>query len=76
MLERFLSFGVRQLFGGARRGQPLVTAFGAAVSIWGLARRLNRKDKPVYTRTLKEGETVRIRMFRGAAVVGEGDVEG
>lgn len=75
MLQRFVTLGVRQLFGGARRGQPVVAAFGAAVSIWGLFRRINRKDKPVYTHTLAEGETVRIRMFRGETMVDEARVE-
>ncbi len=77
MFQRFVSFGVRQLFGGARRGQPVVAALGAAVSIWGLFRRLNdRERKPVYTRELKEGESLRIRMFRGESIVDETDVSG
>lgn len=67
MFERFVSFGVAALFGGARRGQPLVTALGAAISIWGLSKRLNRKDKPVYTRRLKDGEMIRIRAFTADA---------
>ena len=67
MLDRFVSFGVKQLFGGALRGQPLLTGIGAAISIWGLFRRINRKDKPVYTHTLRDGETLRITQFRGVA---------
>ena len=67
MFARFVSFGVTSLFGGARRGQPLVAALGAAISIWGLSKRLNRKDKPIYTRQLKDGETVRIRAFKANA---------
>ncbi|MDJ0663567.1 MAG: hypothetical protein QNJ75_03330 [Acidimicrobiia bacterium] len=66
MFDRFVSFGVTQLFGGARRGQPLLTGLGAAISIWALFRRLSRKDKPVYTHTLGDGETLRITQFRGA----------
>lgn len=69
MLQRFLSFGVRQLFGGARRGQPLLTGLGAAISLWGLFKRLNRKDKPVYTHKLRDGETIRIAQLRGSATV-------
>lgn len=69
MFARFVSFGVRQLFGGARRGQPLLTGLGAAISIWGLFRRFSSKDKPVYTRTLKDGESLRISQLRGAAAV-------
>ena len=66
MFERFVSLGVKSLFGGARRGSPTLAALGAAISIWGLFRRFSRKDKPVYTRTLRDGESVRIRQFRGA----------
>jgi hypothetical protein len=69
MFERFFSFGVKQLFGGARRGQPLLTGLGAAVSIWGLFRRFSRKDKPVYTHTLRDGETLRISQLRGSTQV-------
>jgi hypothetical protein len=71
MLQRFVSFGVRQLFGGARRGQPLLTALGAAISIWGLFRRFSRDNRMVYSRTLKDGETVRISQMRGAAAVSD-----
>jgi hypothetical protein len=69
MFERFFSFGVKQLFGGARRGQPLLTGLGAAVSIWGLFRRFSRKDKPVYTHTLRDGDTLRISQLRGSTQV-------
>ena len=71
MFERFFSFGVRQLFGGARRGQPIITGLGAAISIWGLFRRFRRTDQLVYSRTLQDGETVRITQLRGAATVAE-----
>jgi len=71
MLQRFISLGVRQLFGGARRGQPLLTAFGAAVSIWGLFRHLRRDNEMVYSRTLKDGESIRISQIRGAAAVSD-----
>lgn len=67
MLQRFVSFGVKQLFGGARRGQPLVTAIGAAISIWGLFRHFSRDNRMVYSRTLKDGESLRISQVRGAA---------
>jgi hypothetical protein len=69
MFQRFVSFGVGQLFGGARRGQPLVAAFGTAISIWGLFRRFSRDDKLIYKRKLRDGETLRIRMYRGEATV-------
>ena len=67
MFEQFFSFGIRQLFGGARRGQPVVTALGAAITIWGLFRRFSRNDKPVYKRKLRDGEILRITMVRGKA---------
>lgn len=67
MFQRIVAFGVASFFGGARRGQPLLTALGAAISIWGLFKRLDRKDKPIYTRTLKDGEMVRIKSFRADA---------
>ena len=69
MIERFISFGVKQLFGGARRGQPILTGVGAAISIWGLFRRFSRKEKMVYSRELSDGETLRISQRRGSATV-------
>jgi hypothetical protein len=74
MFARFVSFGVTQLFRGARRGQPVVAAFGAAISIWGLLRKMRRVDKMVYTRELKNGETLRVRMLRGDAVVDDVEI--
>lgn len=67
MFARFFSFGVNQLFGGARRGQPLIAAFGAAVTIWSLSKRMDRRDKPIYVRKLKDGETIRVRAFKADA---------
>ena len=69
MFTRFVSFGVKQLFGGARRGQPLLTGLGAAISIWGLFRRFSGREKMVYSRTLKDGESLRITQARGAAAI-------
>ena len=74
MIERFVSFGVRQLFGGARRGQPLIAALGAAISIWGLFRRFSNREKLVYSRTLSDGESLRITQLRGAASMSEEEV--
>ena len=73
MLEQFFSFGIRQLFGGARRGQPMIAALGAAITIWGLLRRLDGRDKPVYTRKMRDGEMIQIRMLRGKTVVEPAD---
>jgi len=74
MFTRFVSFGVRQLFGGARRGQPWLTGVGAAISIWGLFRKFAHKEKLVYSRTLKDGETLRVAQIRGAAAVHDEEV--
>jgi hypothetical protein len=71
MFERFFSFGVRQLFGGARRGQPTLAALGAAISIWGLFRRFSKKEKLIYSRELRDGESLRVSQIRGAATVAE-----
>jgi hypothetical protein len=71
MFERFFSFGVRQLFGGARRGQPTMAALGAAISIWGLFRRFSKKEKLIYSRELRDGESLRVSQIRGAATVAE-----
>jgi hypothetical protein len=46
----------------------MVAALGAALSIWGLARKFSRSDKLVYSRELADGETLRIKMRRGDAV--------
>lgn len=64
MFQRLITFGVREFFGGARRGQPIVTAFGAALSIWGLFRRYGGREKLIYSRALKDGETVTVAMLR------------
>ena len=74
MFNRFVSFGVKQLFGGARRGQPLLTGLGAAISIWGLFRRFARKEKLIYSRTLKDGETLRVAQIRGSSAVVDEEV--
>jgi hypothetical protein len=66
MLQRFLSLGVRALFGGSRRGQPVIAAVGAAISIWGLFRRFSTSNVLVYQRRLTDGETLRITQVRGA----------
>jgi hypothetical protein len=71
MFQKFVSFGVKSLFGGSRRGQPILAALGAAISIWGLFRRFSRDEKPVYSRTLADGETLRIVQRRGGQPVVE-----
>jgi hypothetical protein len=71
MIDRIVALGIKQFFGGARRGQPIITAIGAAISIWSLFRRFDRKDKPVYTRKMKDGETVTVSLLRGVTAVNE-----
>ncbi|MCP4307251.1 MAG: hypothetical protein GY788_20755 [bacterium] len=71
IVERVIALGVKALFGGARRGQPIVTAIGAAISIWSLFRRFDNRHKPVYVRKLKDGEVVRVTQFRGVTAVDE-----
>ena len=75
MFEGIFSFGVRQLFGGARRGQPTVAALGMAVTLWGLFRKLSRGDKLLYSRELSDGESLTINMVRGKAAVGNSAIE-
>jgi hypothetical protein len=75
MLEQFFSFGIRQLFGGARRGQPMIAAFGAAITIWGVLRSLDGRDKPVYTRKMRDGEMIQIKMIRGQTSVESAEPE-
>ena len=75
-MSRLLGFGLRQLFGGARRGQPSVAGLGAALSIIGWLRRRRHGKDLLYVRNLREGETVSIRLVRGRTVVDETEVEG
>ena len=72
-----LVFGLRQLFGGARRGQPGLAGLGAALTAIGWMRSRRRSGKElIYSRTLKPGETIKIRMLRGDGGVEETEVEG
>lgn len=66
-MSKIVAFGVKQLFGGARRGQPGLAGFGAAVAIIGWLRGRGRKhdNELLYTRKLKQGEEVRIKFLRG-----------
>lgn len=75
-MDRLLAFSVRQFFGGARRGQPLVTGLAAAVTLFGLARRFRRGEALLYRRTMREGEAIRLRVLRGGEIVEDTEVEG
>jgi len=75
-LDRLIRFGVRRLFGGSRRGQPLVAAFGAAVAIVGWLRRRGSGKRLLFAERLAEGETMQITFRRGAEVVDSAFIEG
>ena len=64
-MNKLVAFGLRQLFGGARRGQPGIAGLGAAVAIVGWLRNRNHDNELIYKRRLKPGEEVRIRFLRG-----------
>jgi len=64
-MSKWVTFGLRQLFGGARRGQPGVAGLGAAVAIISYLRNRDKPKELLYKRNLKAGEEVRIRFLRG-----------
>ena len=54
--------GIRALAGGARRGNALLAGVGTAAAVVGALRRFARPRKQLlYARTLRSGETLRIR---------------
>ncbi|MGD2052194.1 MAG: hypothetical protein PVI35_06940 [Acidimicrobiia bacterium] len=76
-MDGFLSFSLRQLFGGARRGRPLMTGLGGVLTVLAVARRFSRPQRTLlYSRTLREGETIRLRLVRGGDVVADTEVAG
>lgn len=65
-MNKFVAFGIRQMFGGARRGQASVAGFGAALAIIGWLRNRDKHDNELlYKRKLKPGEELRISFLRG-----------
>lgn len=64
-MNKLVTFGVRHLFGGARRGQAGIAGLGAALAIIGWIRGRNHDDELLYKRKLKQGEEVRIKFLRG-----------
>lgn len=74
--RRLIAFGARELFGGARRGQPGVAGLGAALTIVSWLRSRRRGKELIYSRTLKDGESVNIRLVRGDTTVNETQVRG
>ena len=75
-LDRILRFGVRQLFGGSRRGQPAVAALGAALAILSWLRKRGAEDKLLFSERLEEGESMQIAFRRGSSVVDAATIEG
>lgn len=75
-MNKLVVFGVRQLFGGARRGQPGLAGLGAAVAIIGWLRGRNHDNELLYKRKLKAGEEVRIRFLKGDAGAEELSITG
>ena len=65
-MSKLVAFGIRQMFGGARRGQAPLAGLGAALAVIGWLRGRNKHDNElIYKRRLKPGEEVRIKFRRG-----------
>ncbi|HSR14388.1 MAG TPA: hypothetical protein VLL51_01455 [Gemmatimonadales bacterium] len=65
--------GTRAFFGGARRGSTALTGLGAALLAIGWVRRLARpKRELLYSRDLRKGDSLRIRLL-GAGDPAEGE---
>ena len=74
--KKLLNLGARQLFGGARRGQPGIAGLGTALTIIGWMRMRRKGKELIYSRKLKDGETIKIRLLRGKTLVDETELEG
>jgi len=60
----FLPRGLSLAFRGARRGNTALTGIGAALAAIGFVRRLARpKRELLWSKTLRPGETYRIRVL-------------
>lgn len=76
-MNRLMALGLRQMFGGMRRGQTPLAALGAAMSVVGwLRQRSGPKRELIYAKNLKEGQALKIRLVRGETVVDETEVRG
>ena len=65
-MNKLVTFGIGQMFGGARRGYPGVAGLGAAIAIIGWLRsRDNHHNELLYKRKLRPGEELRVRFMRG-----------
>jgi hypothetical protein len=68
--------GLRQLAGGIRRGNAALGGLGAAMLAVGWLRRPTRPRKELlYARTLRPGETLRIRLLADDDAEHPGDAE-
>ena len=76
-MTNLLRNGLTMLFRGARRGQSPLAALGAAFTVIGWLRSRRGPDKElIYSRTLKDGEAVTVKLLRDGSVVDEQRVEG
>jgi hypothetical protein len=59
----FIRTGIRTLAGGARRGNAVLVGLGTAAAVVGAFRRFaSPRRRLLYARTLRAGETLRIRL--------------
>ena len=59
----FIRTGIRALAGGARRGNALLAGLGTAAAVVGALRRFaGPRKRLLYARTLRSGESLRIRL--------------
>ena len=76
-MTNFLKNGLMLLFRGARRGQSPLAALGAAMSIIGWFRSRRGPEKElIYSRTLKDGEALTVKLLRDGSVTSQQTVEG
>ncbi|MDQ3782238.1 MAG: hypothetical protein M3349_04780 [Actinomycetota bacterium] len=69
--------GVQQLLSGLRRGSSAAAGFGAALVLLGWLRDHRRPAKErIYSRRLREGETLKVRLMRGKTPTDETDLVG
>ena len=76
MIQWILDQSVRGLFGGARRGRPVVAALSAGTALIAFLVKHRRPPKELlYGVDLEEGDTVQIRFLRSDTVVKKIDTE-
>jgi hypothetical protein len=71
-----IRYGAKALFGGARRGSAPLAGLGALAVGFGWIRKRYRGDRELlYARTLRRGDSLRIRMLQGDDPVEGGEIE-